>query len=59
MWPSVKSESGNKNIWGVDIKPDLPKKPDIVIENNFSKSINELSKELIKKLEKKFLDEKL
>tara|TARA_B100001057_G_scaffold493011_1_gene586603 strand:- start:105 stop:641 length:537 start_codon:yes stop_codon:yes gene_type:complete len=48
----------NKNIWGIDIKPDLPKKPDIIIVNNFSKSINELSKELMKKLEKKFLDEK-
>lgn len=48
----------NKNIWGIDIKPDLPKKPDIVISNDFSKSINELSKELIKKLKKIFLMKK-
>ena len=35
---------------GIQIKPELPKKPDIVISNNFEKSINELSKSLIKKI---------
>lgn len=38
------------SIVGIQIKPEFPKKPDIVISNNFEKSINELSKSLIKKI---------
>ena len=38
------------NIVGINIKPALPKNPDIIITNNFSKSINELSKILLKKI---------
>ena len=38
------------NIVGVHIQPELPKKPDIIIENNFDRSINSLSNELIKKI---------
>lgn len=40
-----------KNVWGVDIKPELPKKPKIIIKNNFNRSIKRLSKELITKLD--------
>ena len=43
----------NKNIVGLDIKPELPKKPDIIIRNNFKKNIDELSKELFLKIKKK------
>ena len=35
-----------RNIIGKNIKAELPKKPDIIIENNFKKSVKELSKEL-------------
>ena len=38
---------------GVDIKPEFPKKPDIIINNNFNKSIEKLSNELIFKINKK------
>jgi len=41
-----------KNIVGLDIKPDYPKKPHIVIHNNFKKNINSYSKELIIKINK-------
>ena len=43
---------GNKkNIVGRDIKPQLPKSPDVVIKNDFTKNTNDLAKELIKKIE--------
>ena len=38
------------NVWGRDIVPEYPKNPDIVIKNNFNKSIKLLSEELIKKI---------
>jgi adenylylsulfate kinase-like enzyme len=38
------------NIVGKNIKAELPKKPDIQINNNFIKSLNQLKKELIKKI---------
>ncbi|MDC1112482.1 adenylyl-sulfate kinase [Candidatus Pelagibacter sp.] len=41
------------NLVGVDIKPEFPKNPDIIIYNNFSKSIEKLSEELILKIKKK------
>ena len=40
----------NQQIVGIQIKPQFPKKPDIIINNNFNKSIDILSKELIFKL---------
>ena len=43
----------NKSIVGKNIKPEFPESPDIIIENNFTKSINKLSKELIKKIKSK------
>tara|TARA_B100001245_G_C22879453_1_gene422868 strand:- start:948 stop:1472 length:525 start_codon:yes stop_codon:yes gene_type:complete len=42
----------NKNIVGIDIKAEFPKLPDIIIENNFDKSIKQLSSDLIKKIRK-------
>lgn len=38
------------NVWGRDIKPEYPKKPHIILKNNFKKNKNSLSKELIKKI---------
>jgi adenylylsulfate kinase-like enzyme len=40
-----------KNVVGVDIKPDIPRKPHLVIENNFDRSLNKISDELISKLD--------
>ncbi len=44
--------NNKKNIVGIDIKPEYPKNPDIVINNDFKKNLDSLSKELIKKLKK-------
>ena len=38
------------NIVGLDIKPELPKKPDIIVLNNFDKNLNTISKNLITKI---------
>ena len=40
------------NVWGVDLKAELPKKPDILIKNDFSKSIKLISSEILKKIKK-------
>lgn len=40
------------NIMGIHIKPDFPKKPDITINNDFNKSIEQLTNELLKKIVK-------
>ena len=42
----------NKNIVGIDIKAEFLNLPDIVIENNFDKSIKQLLINLIKKIKK-------
>lgn len=52
-----KTYDNKKNVWGVDLKPQFPKSPDILIKNNFSRSAKELSEELIIKLKKNYLDE--
>jgi adenylylsulfate kinase len=39
-----------KNVWGKDINPEFPKNPHIIIKNNYQKSVNSLSSELIKKI---------
>jgi adenylylsulfate kinase len=38
------------NVWGRDIKPELPKKPHITIKNDFKKNKNSLSTELRNKI---------
>ena len=30
----------SKNIWGIDLKPELPKNPHIKVKNDFKKNIN-------------------
>ena len=42
-----------KNIVGKNIKAEFPNKPDIIIQNNFDKSISKLKIELIKKIKLK------
>ena len=39
-----------RNIVGLNINPELPKTPNIIIYNNFKNSIDYLSKKLIKKI---------
>ena len=41
-----------KNIVGLTIKPEFPKKPDIIIDNTFDKNLNVLGKELMIKISK-------
>jgi len=38
------------NVWGRDIQPEFPKNPNIIIKNNFNKSIKLLGQEVIKKI---------
>ena len=41
------------NIVGIDIKAELPKKPDITVTNNFDKSLKKISLELQTKIKNK------
>ncbi len=41
------------NLVGLNIKAEFPKKPDIIIYNNFNESIHNISKRLIKMIDKK------
>ena len=41
-----------KNVVGVDIVPELPRSPDIILKNNFTKNVKNLSIELINKINK-------
>jgi len=43
-----------KNIMGKNIKAQLPKKPNIFLKNDFSKTINQLSQDLIQIINKKY-----
>ena len=52
-----KTYQQKKFVWGVDLNPELPKNPDIVIKNNFSKNISNLSSKLINKLKIDYLNE--
>ena len=42
----------NTDIVGLSIKPEYPRKPDIIIKNDFKKNTTELSKELLSKISK-------
>ncbi len=46
----VYSKKNPGKLIGIDIKPEYPKKPDIIITNSFKISSNKLSKILIKKI---------
>ena len=43
-------KKNKKNIWGIHIKPEFPKKPDIKIRNNFDKNPRLLAIELENKI---------
>ena len=43
-----------QKIVGLNIKPEFPKNPDITIVNNFKKSIDGISKELLRDIKKKY-----
>ena len=38
------------NVWGLDLKPQFPKKPDIIIENNFNVTPARLAKTIFEKI---------
>jgi len=42
-----------RNVIGVDLIPEYPESPDIILKNNFDKNIKHLSNELIKKIKSK------
>lgn len=39
-----------KNIFGIDLMAELPKKPNIIVKNNFKTSTSNLAKEIMNKL---------
>lgn len=39
-----------KNVWGIDLQPEFPKKPHIKVINNFKKSKKDISLEIYKKI---------
>ncbi len=41
-----------KNIWGVDLRPEFPKKPNIVIVNDFKKPVSHYSNRIFDELKK-------
>ena len=41
-------------IWGINLKPEFPKKPDITIENDFTIPLKRLANNLKKEIKKKF-----
>mgnify|MGYP001177729130 CR=1 FL=1 len=43
-------KNSRKNIVGFGISPQFPKKPDILIENKFTESLDYLSNQIIKKI---------
>ena len=46
-------KGNHKNVMGKNLKAEFPKNPDIIIKNNFKKSLNNLSKEVIKKIKQR------
>ena len=40
------------NVWGIDLKPEFPKQPDIVVNNNFKKNTQQLTNSLLKRINK-------
>ena len=48
--------NNKKNVVGIDIKPELPKNPDITITNDFKKNTKEISKILIKRILKVYVN---
>mgnify|MGYP006092653435 FL=1 len=42
-------------VYGVDVKPEYPKNPDIIINNNFKKTSKQHSSIILKKLKEKVI----
>jgi|TARA_B100001971_G_C18110270_1_gene493793 adenylylsulfate kinase len=42
----------NKDIVGRDISAEMPKSPDIILDNKFDRTLNELSTQLLKRIKK-------
>jgi len=40
----------SKNVWGMDIQVEYPKKPDVEIKNNFTQDLKFIKKNLVNKL---------
>tara|TARA_B100000787_G_scaffold136379_1_gene105194 strand:- start:3516 stop:4043 length:528 start_codon:yes stop_codon:yes gene_type:complete len=40
-------------VWGIDMKPEFPKNPDIILNNNFKNSLKKMSLDLLKKIDLK------
>ena len=38
------------DVVGITIKPEFPKNPNIIVNNNFKKNTDELAKDLVKKI---------
>ena len=41
-----------KNVWGKDLTAELPTRPDILIKNDFKRSVNLISKHLLREIKK-------
>ena len=41
-----------KNVWGVDLNPEFPKNPHIIVKNNFKDNLNFLSQKILKDVNK-------
>ncbi len=39
-----------RNVLGLDLKPEIPRKPDVKVKNNFKNSTSEISKKILKKI---------
>ena len=37
-------------VWGIDLKPEFPKNPNIILNNNFKNSLKDMSLNLLKKI---------
>lgn len=51
----IKIYKKRTNILGIDIRPEFPKNPHVIIENNFKKSAQHISRDLIKKIRRAIL----
>ena len=48
-------KSDKNNVVGKDIIPQYPKDPDLIINNNYKKSLDEISLKIFRKITKKFI----
>ena len=48
----IYSRKKMKNIWGVDLKPQFPKKPNIIVVNDFKKPISFYANQILNELKK-------